>query len=531
MELNLQNILLLTAIAWSGAIVYTIIASRQWSWWLALALITLAVSGIGWFYFPRQAGYVSGLLLLVEVIPMTMNRVLISAVNHGNFEKAHKAAIVMAALHPFDGYPLLLKVVSALRSAPSGDFSGANDLLEEIKRRKSPDAIQMTCLILRMQGRDAELIEYTDELARAGIPARILQQLSPYRIRSLAESGRMAEAFEAYREFKATCPQRVFEEYRYRGVDLCLAAFSGRVAHAEKLVGMLTKTGTTMHSIWMLTARKAAGEDVDNPLRELHAREPNQIYRSAIERRIESDLAGPASALSHENLVLLDRMHGDAGHKIQFGQVRDPNFKPRATHAVAYLILLVYLIEILTRSETSPARLLRMGALHANAVWAGQWWRAIGYNFLHFGKLHVFMNIFALVLLGPFVERSLGRVKYLVTYLGAGVCAALVYILLSPLGLTGRADILVGASGCIMGLVGATGAVLLCGWIEQTAPIARMRLNGIILIVIVQFVFDQSFPQVSSMIHMLGVAFGFLIAFGLYRGKAWLAKSQMEKST
>ncbi len=521
MELNLANILLITAVLWSVALIYSLILGRQkvFSGWLALALLTLAASGCGWLYFPRQAGYVSGALMVLGLAPLLLSRAWVHAINHGNFAKAHRIAFLMVGLHPLDGFPLLLKVVGALRSAPAGEFAAAEALLDRLKRQKSPEALNLAGLIMRLQGRDAELIEFTGEVLRSGPSPQAVQSILTFRVRAFAETGRLAEAIGEYQRLKAVSPPRIFEAQRYRGVDLCLAAFSGRVAHTEKLIRMLTRPGTTMHELWMLTARKASGEDVQAELQALLARERNDVYRRAIGRRIASDLAGPVRELAPENQALLVKMEEEAEQKLRYGRDFDPNFKPRMTHALLWLIGAVYIVQVARHSETNPARLLRMGALTADAVRRGDWWPLLAYNFLHFGRLHVCMNLIGLALLGPFVERLMGRLKFLIAYLGAGVCAGVVYVLLSRFSPSLQGQIVLGASGALMGVVGATGAVLLRGWLAHKAPIARTRFKGVVFIVAVQIVFDQSFPQVSSLIHVLGMLSGFLIAFALYRGK------------
>jgi membrane associated rhomboid family serine protease len=72
-------------------------------------------------------------------------------------------------------------------------------------------------------------------------------------------------------------------------------------------------------------------------------------------------------------------------------------------------------------------------------------------QFLHGGWLHVIGNMWALWIFGDNVEDRLGRVLYLVFYLGCGVAAAVAHGLMagaSPLPA-------IGASGAISGVMGA----------------------------------------------------------------------------
>jgi len=91
-------------------------------------------------------------------------------------------------------------------------------------------------------------------------------------------------------------------------------------------------------------------------------------------------------------------------------------------------------------------------AFYAPDIFEGQWWRAVSYLFVHAGALHLLMNMGGLWVLGPFVERAFGRLRYAAIYLISGFTGSAVYLILTRLGVI-QPDELVGASGCIMGLL------------------------------------------------------------------------------
>ncbi|HVM64735.1 MAG TPA: rhomboid family intramembrane serine protease [Acidimicrobiales bacterium] len=79
----------------------------------------------------------------------------------------------------------------------------------------------------------------------------------------------------------------------------------------------------------------------------------------------------------------------------------------------------------------------------------GQWWRLFTPMVVHFGLLHLGLNMLVLWQLGPPVERVLGRWLYLASYLACGVAGSIVSdIVLKSTALSG------GASGAIVGIVG-----------------------------------------------------------------------------
>ncbi|HSV62756.1 MAG TPA: rhomboid family intramembrane serine protease, partial [Chthoniobacterales bacterium] len=69
---------------------------------------------------------------------------------------------------------------------------------------------------------------------------------------------------------------------------------------------------------------------------------------------------------------------------------------------------------------------------------------------------------------------------------------------------------LVGASGCVMGMVGVWAGYLVR---HRTEAFAGRRLKNIVLIVAIQTAFDLSTPQISMAAHLSGLATG--VALGL----------------
>jgi membrane associated rhomboid family serine protease len=79
----------------------------------------------------------------------------------------------------------------------------------------------------------------------------------------------------------------------------------------------------------------------------------------------------------------------------------------------------------------------------------GEWWRLITAAFLHYGPLHLGMNMLVLWIIGPALEEYLGHGRYALLYLVAGLAGSAGALVWSPNALT------VGASGAIWGVMGA----------------------------------------------------------------------------
>jgi len=86
----------------------------------------------------------------------------------------------------------------------------------------------------------------------------------------------------------------------------------------------------------------------------------------------------------------------------------------------------------------------------------GEYYRLLTSAFLHeqglggFGPLHIIFNMWALILVGPALERLLGPLRFLAVYLFSALGGSVMFYLLAPANEFG-----LGASGAIFGLFGA----------------------------------------------------------------------------
>jgi membrane associated rhomboid family serine protease len=154
---------------------------------------------------------------------------------------------------------------------------------------------------------------------------------------------------------------------------------------------------------------------------------------------------------------------------------------------------------ILSGSPLAPAF-----GLFGPAVAAGEWWRLITAGFLHSGIIHVGLNMFVLYVLGPGLERVLGRLRFLGLYAAGLTAASVGALLLSPQALT------VGASGAIFGLMGAT-------IIGQRAMGINPWRSGIIGWVVINLIFTVAVPGISIGGHLGGLAGGLIAGLVLFR--------------
>lgn len=125
--------------------------------------------------------------------------------------------------------------------------------------------------------------------------------------------------------------------------------------------------------------------------------------------------------------------------------------------------------------------------------------------FVHVDPIHIGLNMVALWFLGPMVERTLGRARYLALYLLSGLAGSVtVYWLSATNGQT------VGASGAIFGLLGALLVIVLRRGGDARTVLMWLGIN---------VVFTFTMPGISWQGHFGGLAGGALVAFILLRDR------------
>jgi len=118
--------------------------------------------------------------------------------------------------------------------------------------------------------------------------------------------------------------------------------------------------------------------------------------------------------------------------------------------AMNAVVFLAGVVSGVSPLEPTIDSLIRWGADYGPSTIAhGEWWRLFTCMFLHIGIIHIAFNMFVLWQIGPFVERLLGNMGFLIVYLVSGLAGAFVSLAWNPYVVSA------GASGAIFGLYGA----------------------------------------------------------------------------
>ncbi|WP_352235720.1 rhomboid family intramembrane serine protease [Lentzea sp. NBRC 102530] len=133
---------------------------------------------------------------------------------------------------------------------------------------------------------------------------------------------------------------------------------------------------------------------------------------------------------------------------------------------------------------------------------AGEWWRVVTSGFMHFGLIHLALNMAALFVVGPVIEQELGKLRYSAVYflsLLGGSASAFLFGSVCPT--------YAGASGAVFGLMGA----LLIVFKRQ-----QRDISTIVVIVVLNLV-SNLFTNASLLGHLGGLVIGGLLTLAMVK--------------
>ena len=155
---------------------------------------------------------------------------------------------------------------------------------------------------------------------------------------------------------------------------------------------------------------------------------------------------------------------------------------------------------------------LAWGANFGPATQDGQWWRLASALFLHFGLLHLLLNMWALWDVGQLVERMFGYKRFILIYLVSGLFGNLASLVFQ-----GNSAISGGASGAIFGIYGALLIYLWFNRLEIHLIEFRWLFWGAVTFSVATIVFGFIVPGIDNSAHIGGFTAGVLASIFLIR--------------
>jgi membrane associated rhomboid family serine protease len=124
---------------------------------------------------------------------------------------------------------------------------------------------------------------------------------------------------------------------------------------------------------------------------------------------------------------------------------REYGSNPVVTYALIAMNVVMFVLQNVSADVQSEL------VLRSPAVADGDLYRLVTSAFLHYGTTHLLFNMWALYVVGPSLEKALGRLRFSALYALSALGGSVLVYLLSSLGAATA-----GASGAIFGLFGAT---------------------------------------------------------------------------
>jgi rhomboid protease GluP len=410
----------------------------------------------------------AGIAGMLTIVPRVLDSLERAALGRDDFRRAARVAMVRELITPGRSAAWRrrqLEDLAQTRSAGSAEV--VRRLRAEVEQIGDPErALRLREELATVLFFDQRFVEGIAETERHLDPLKI--ELRPafvaYLVRAYGEVGRLDRAA---RMMALLEEGPAAHDPSLSGIlaqaRLTFLAFVGRPAHVEALLG--SPPGS------LLPARA-------------------QAFLLEVARTREGTELDPAVA------ALADEV---------FKRASLPTPIRRRKSPVTYALIIANLIVFAVLAFIPPGdegTLVRAGALFRPAVLGGEPWRLGTGMFLHAGVLHLAVNMYGLYLLGRFTEDVFGSVRFLAVYLFAGLAGAVASTLV------GAGALSVGASGAIMGLLGALIVTLVLRRGHWPETWRRALLGNLVLLGALQIYIGFEVSIIDNAAHVGGMLGG-----------------------
>lgn len=189
------------------------------------------------------------------------------------------------------------------------------------------------------------------------------------------------------------------------------------------------------------------------------------------------------------------------------------NYKklPICTIAIAAANVLIFLGLSFMGMTEDFAFMMEHGAMYVPYLMNGErYYTLITSMFLHFGFSHLMNNMVMLLVIGCSLEPEIGKIRFLLIYLGSGLMGNLVSAWFDVS--QGSYAVSAGASGAIFGIVGA----LLYVAIRNHGRVGEISTRGLVLMAGLSLYYGFTAQGVDNAAHIGGLVSGFLLAVLTY---------------
>lgn len=167
-------------------------------------------------------------------------------------------------------------------------------------------------------------------------------------------------------------------------------------------------------------------------------------------------------------------------------------------------INIIVFFMVLITDGLSGQSLLSHGAFSYNRIInQGEYYRIFTSMFLHASFMHLLSNMFTLYIFGRGLESSTSHTCFLAVYFLSGLFANTLMLMMPS------NSIMVGASGCIFGVIGAT--LVLTMYFKKS--IYGLTFTTILTLALFNLVISLYEPEISFEVHFIGFLVGMILGY------------------
>jgi hypothetical protein len=200
------------------------------------------------------------------------------------------------------------------------------------------------------------------------------------------------------------------------------------------------------------------------------------------------------------------------------------------TGAIIIANVLVFLGFLILQGSVGPDKAVSLVALMPAMALAGKnLWTFITSMFMHAGLAHLFVNMVSLMFIGSFVEKLIGKKRFLWFYFTSGLFAGLLFVLIAILTGSNLNVYAVGASGAIFGLGGLLAVLTprLPVLVFFVIPMPMWAAMGVLMFGLWALSLGLGLP-IGNTAHLGGLIVG--LGYGFYLKKKFPRKTKMISS-
>ena len=168
--------------------------------------------------------------------------------------------------------------------------------------------------------------------------------------------------------------------------------------------------------------------------------------------------------------------------------------------------IVIFLIVEATGGSEDVGHMIQCGASYTPYVQTGEYYRLFTSMFLHFGLKHLISNMVLLFFLGDYMERFLGKVSYMILYLGGGFLGN-VFSYWNECR-QGETVVSAGASGAVFAVLGGLVVLLLM----NRGRLEDLSLSRVLIMVVLSLWVGFQSTGVDGFAHLGGLLSGALLA-------------------